>query len=477
MNRRGTSALRGLCALACGSDRAGPARASLDDPNFEPHSNSGAVAQTCETGALQECSVTLSEHDGVLNCYHGQQVCVDGGWGSCGSGEMSSIPALGEPLRGTTGLHFLAITGAETCKDNPCDPSCLQIAAEDGTDTSTLNGNLGSFKWQTGTLQSFPGGLVSKGMKEPCVTGADCQMDSRCMYPVTTACAHSKCAVGAALEPSCDACVTDICAADASCCPVPPAAPPACAHGPCVQGAALNSACDPCVTAICLSRPSCCTTSWDATCAASVVSVCGNSCRCAAGEVSYDGACYLKEETDLSWTGARTACQARGTGWDLLSVNDSAENNFAVASVIDDSETWIGLTDGNGVGTDGNWRWASGNPSGTYDESLNVAYGDVVEVENGESWRYLNDNVAPASSWNTVAFNDSSWSTGNAELGFGDSDEATAFTRNGPSYYFRHTFTLTRLPSAASPPRTRTMPTARTRKTTSILRRLLPRRS
>jgi hypothetical protein len=157
----------------------------------------------------------------------------------------------------------------------------------------------------------------------------------------------------------------------------------------------------------------------------------------------------VKEEADLSWTAARTSCQARGSGWDLLSVNDGAENDFVTASVIDNSETWLGLTDGNGIGTNGKWKWARGTPSGTYDESAGGQYGPTVIVPMGSSWRYLANNVAPAGTWNTAGFNDSSWTNGNAELGFGDGDEVTSFTRNGPSYYFRHSFTLTKLPTAA----------------------------
>ncbi|HKO92426.1 MAG TPA: C-type lectin domain-containing protein [Polyangiaceae bacterium] len=454
--RRGSATRQLLCgALACvlgtacsSGGRSGPAPTPLDSTGIEPRSS--AVVGTCTSGEVQDCSVTLGVHEGVLNCYRGQQVCAEGVWGSCGNGEMSSLPAPGEELRGTSGLHFLAVTGAEGCADNPCDPSCLEIAAADGEDTSSFSGDLGSYDWQTGTLLSYPNGLVSKGLNEPCETGSDCQFDTRCEYPVSTGCAHSKCATGAALEPSCDSCVADICAVDASCCPTVPVPPPVCAHDPCLLGAALSASCDPCVTAICLDRPSCCSGTWDASCRAAVVSTCGNICQCQPGEVAYGGGCYIKDETDRSWTAARTTCQARGTGWDLLSVGDSAENDFVNSQVIDDSETWIGFTDGNGIGTDTHWRWASGSPTGAWNENSTGAYGDVETVALGSSWKYLANNVAPAASWNTVGFNDSAWGTGNAQLGFGDNDEATSFTRNGPSYYFRRTFTLAKLPSAAA---------------------------
>ena len=126
------SLVLGGLALGCGSDSPSPPPGPLDGPAFEPRSRTAAAP--CETGAVQECSITLSQHDGVLNCYHGQQVCADGRWSDCGSGEVSSMPAPGQPLRGTVGLHYLAITGAEGCENNPCDPSCLRIEAADGRD-------------------------------------------------------------------------------------------------------------------------------------------------------------------------------------------------------------------------------------------------------------------------------------------------------------------------------------------------------
>lgn len=63
-------------------------------------------------------------------------------------------------------------------------------------------------------LPASPGALLS-----PCTTGADCQMNYRCVEPETDAsCAHSKCATGAALTGTCDPCVEAICDVDSTCC-------------------------------------------------------------------------------------------------------------------------------------------------------------------------------------------------------------------------------------------------------------------
>lgn len=222
----------------------------------------------------------------------------------------------------------------------------------------------------------------------------------------------------------------------------PPAA--ACIHDPCHAGSSLASACDPCVTQICDTMPSCCTTEWTAACVAEVANTCGNTCECGAGEVAHDGHCYKQEETDRSWSSARTSCQARGTGWDIVSITDSTENAFVNTSVIDSSETWIGFND---VATEGTWVWASGQPAGSY---VSSGTSTSTAIAYGSSWKYRANNVDPGATWTAVSFVDSAWSTGNGQLGFGDGDEATAFVKNGPSYYFRKTFTLTQLPTAAS---------------------------
>lgn len=111
LTRRLGGALACLLGAACSSGDSSPAPIPLDGPGIEPRSN--AVTSECTSGEVQDCSVTLGVHEGVLDCYHGQQVCAGGAWGSCDSGEMSSPPAPGE-----------ARHGADGCIDNPCDPSC-----------------------------------------------------------------------------------------------------------------------------------------------------------------------------------------------------------------------------------------------------------------------------------------------------------------------------------------------------------------
>jgi hypothetical protein len=63
------------------------------------------------------------------------------------------------------------------------------------------------------------------------------------------------------------------------------------------------------------------------------------------------------------------------------------------------------------------------------------------------SWKYLDNNTRPAG-WETTAFNDASWASGNAELGYGDGDEATTVSFGGNTNakfittYFRKTINI-----------------------------------
>jgi uncharacterized repeat protein (TIGR03806 family) len=64
-------------------------------------------------------------------------------------------------------------------------------------------------------------------------------------------------------------------------------------------------------------------------------------------------------------------------------------------------------------------------------------------VATGAEWKFLDDDSAPDTTWRRAQFNDDSWLTGAAELGFGDGDEMTPIG-NGPlvTAYFRRTFTV-----------------------------------
>lgn len=75
--------------------------------------------------------------------------------------------------------------------------------------------------------------------------------------------------------------------------------------------------------------------------------------------------------------------------------------------------------------------------------------GAVTLIPTGSNWKYLDDGSNAGTAWRANGFNDSSWSNGVAQLGYGDADEATV-VRFGPDQnnkhittYFRRTFNVT----------------------------------
>jgi len=69
-------------------------------------------------------------------------------------------------------------------------------------------------------------------------------------------------------------------------------------------------------------------------------------------------------------------------------------------------------------------------------------------IASGSVWTYLDDGSDQGSAWQPPAFDDSGWSTGSAELGYGDGDEVTVIGFGGNALdkhvttYFRHEFDI-----------------------------------
>jgi hypothetical protein len=72
----------------------------------------------------------------------------------------------------------------------------------------------------------------------------------------------------------------------------------------------------------------------------------------------------------------------------------------------------------------------------------------VTIIPQSSSWKYLDNGTNQGISWRTNAFNDATWANGNAEMGYGDGDEATVVSYgSNPSNkyvttYFRKSFTV-----------------------------------
>ena len=76
----------------------------------------------------------------------------------------------------------------------------------------------------------------------------------------------------------------------------------------------------------------------------------------------------------------------------------------------------------------------------------------AVLIHAGSAWSYWNRESAPAAEWKSPDFLGADWLRGNAQLGYGDGDEATVTRNTGAPHplaaYFRRTFTLSENPTA-----------------------------
>ncbi len=74
-------------------------------------------------------------------------------------------------------------------------------------------------------------------------------------------------------------------------------------------------------------------------------------------------------------------------------------------------------------------------------------FNKLVLVSTGARWRYRDDGQFPGPAWTLINYDDSQWSSGAAELGYGDGDEATVIGSGPPGQHyitswFRRSFTL-----------------------------------
>ena len=74
--------------------------------------------------------------------------------------------------------------------------------------------------------------------------------------------------------------------------------------------------------------------------------------------------------------------------------------------------------------------------------------GSYTLIEEGSSWKYLDDGSDQGLAWTQIDFDDTAWSAGNAELGYGDGDEETVVDygldedNKYITTYFRHAFSV-----------------------------------
>ena len=120
----------------------------------------------------------------------------------------------------------------------------------------------------------------------------------------------------------------------------------------------------------------------------------------------------------------------------------------------DDLSTWDTqgfippLTGGDGIWafhSTGNWLWIGGWHTSIYRgfgryPAVPAPPEPTHFVTAGSTWRYRDTGVDPGTSWNQDGYADSTWTSGAAQLGFGDGDETTVLRTGFMTYWFRRTF-------------------------------------
>lgn len=69
-------------------------------------------------------------------------------------------------------------------------------------------------------------------------------------------------------------------------------------------------------------------------------------------------------------------------------------------------------------------------------------FGQDTLIQAGSEWKYYDAGNAPAGNWTSINYNDSSWASGFAQLGYGDGDETTVTDDDARTTYFRKSFVI-----------------------------------
>ena len=137
--------------------------------------------------------------------------------------------------------------------------------------------------------------------------------------------------------------------------------------------------------------------------------------------------------------------------WDKVATGGHEANGDEalnpVFDTIDVSDYLSSLNGGNNLLVIGNWNRKSS--SSDLVAGVKFYLTNVVDlVSAGATWRYNDTGTDLGTSWKEPSFDDSDWSSGPAELGYGDGDETTVIEYGSdpnnkyPCYYFRHSFDI-----------------------------------
>lgn len=149
---------------------------------------------------------------------------------------------------------------------------------------------------------------------------------------------------------------------------------------------------------------------------------------------------YLPQRTDVTLNQLRSASLYPNTDAPVFSQHGGHVASTTELTMSNTSGTIYYTIDGSDP------RLPGGNINPTalqYDGSVSSS----TLVPEGSTWKYLDNGSNQGTSWRAPSFDDSSWASGAAELGYGDGGEATTVDSGPPgdfhiTTYFRHEFNV-----------------------------------
>ncbi len=165
--------------------------------------------------------------------------------------------------------------------------------------------------------------------------------------------------------------------------------------------------------------------------------------------VDYDDALTVWLNGTKTYESSRSPTVSSTSYWDKVATGSHEAGGDAELNpeytTLDVSHFVWALQEGENLLAIGNWNRAPGSSDLAAGVKLSLTKA-VVLVEAGASWRYDDSGIDLGIGWRGPPYDDTGWSVGPAQLGYGDGDESTVLdygtdpANKYPCYYFRHAF-------------------------------------
>ena len=250
------------------------------------------VAPETPCGARVECTageqvfcLCPNGSEGAKECLRdgsGFTECALTGGEPCPIGGSEAPASSGNGMGGSVGMGGSSSTGAGASGPG-CTHDVCEVGDPLGAECDTC----------TAAVCGFDDYCCTTFWDSTCVLNTGALCDNIC-NPPPPMCEHSPCDEGVAMTDTCDPCVMAVCGLDAMCCNNawdnfcvtdtkngalhPECSGVCCAHKECDEGPALDATCSACATAVCAIDAWCCNNTWDQFCVEKAVAE--PSCNC-----------------------------------------------------------------------------------------------------------------------------------------------------------------------------------------------------